>query len=152
VTGTLLGIDLGARRIGVAIAEDGGGARPLTTLTRGRTIEADIDAINRLAKRHGVSELIVGLPLDMSGGEGNQAAQTRTWATVVAEALKIAVTLRDERLTSHVAESRLNPPKRGASGGPPSRTRRAEHRARIDREAATVILQDELDARTAAQS
>lgn len=149
---TLLGIDLGGRRIGVAIAEGGGGARPLTTLTRGRTIEADVDALNRLAKLHGATELIVGLPLDMSGAEGDQAAQTRTWATVVAETLNLVLTLRDERLTSHVAESRLNPPKRGGSGGPPSRTRRAEHRARIDREAAAVILQDELDARMAAQS
>jgi putative Holliday junction resolvase len=148
---TLLGIDLGGRRIGVAIAEDGGGARPLTTLSRGRTIEADVDALNRLAKRHRVSELIVGLPIDMSGAEGDQAAQTRTWATVVAEALSLPLTFRDERLSSHVAESRLNPPKRGSSGGPPSRTRRAEHRARIDREAAAIILQDELDARMISQ-
>jgi RNase H-fold protein (predicted Holliday junction resolvase) len=57
--------------------------------------------------------------------------------------------LRDERLTSHVAEQRLGPMKRGRSGGPPSRAQRDAYRARVDREAAAIILQDELDARRA---
>jgi RNase H-fold protein (predicted Holliday junction resolvase) len=55
--------------------------------------------------------------------------------------------MRDERLSSFVAEQRLGRMSRGRSGGPPSRTQRNAHRARIDREAAAVILQDELDAR-----
>jgi RNase H-fold protein (predicted Holliday junction resolvase) len=57
--------------------------------------------------------------------------------------------LRDERLTSHVAEQRLGPMKRGRSGGPPSRAQRDAYRGRVDREAAAIILQDELDARRA---
>ena len=59
----------------------------------------------------------------------------------------LPVTLRDERLSSHVAEARVGPARRGRDGGPPGPTRRAAHRARIDREAATVILEDELAAR-----
>jgi RNase H-fold protein (predicted Holliday junction resolvase) len=61
----------------------------------------------------------------------------------------VTITFRDERLSSHVAERRLGPMKRGRSGGPPSRQQRDEYRARVDREAAAVILQDELDHRAA---
>jgi RNase H-fold protein (predicted Holliday junction resolvase) len=57
--------------------------------------------------------------------------------------------MRDERLSSFEAERRLGRMPRGRSGGPPSRTQRNAFRARIDREAASVILQDELDARRA---
>jgi RNase H-fold protein (predicted Holliday junction resolvase) len=62
----------------------------------------------------------------------------------------VTITLHDERLSSHVAESRLGPMKRGRSGGPPSRQQRNEYRARVDREAAAVILQDALDTRQTA--
>jgi RNase H-fold protein (predicted Holliday junction resolvase) len=55
--------------------------------------------------------------------------------------------MRDERLSSFEAERRLGRMPRGRSGGPPSRTQRNAFRARVDREAASVILQDELDAR-----
>jgi RNase H-fold protein (predicted Holliday junction resolvase) len=61
--------------------------------------------------------------------------------------LGLPVGFRDERLTSHLAEARLGPMKRGRSGGPPSKTQRDAYRARVDREAAAIILQDELDTR-----
>ena len=57
------------------------------------------------------------------------------------------MTFRDERLSSHLAETRLGPMRRGRSGGPPSRHQRDAYRARVDREAAAIILQDELDTR-----
>jgi RNase H-fold protein (predicted Holliday junction resolvase) len=60
--------------------------------------------------------------------------------------------MADERLTSHVAADRVGPMPRGRSGGPPSAAQRDHHRARIDREAAAIILQDELDRRTGAAS
>jgi putative Holliday junction resolvase len=91
--------------------------------------------------------VIVGLPLDMSGAEGVMAAAARQWATALAQQTGLMVRLRDERLSSHVAESRVGAPGRGRSGGPPGPVRRAAHRARIDREAAAVILEDELEAR-----
>jgi RNase H-fold protein (predicted Holliday junction resolvase) len=90
---------------------------------------------------------VVGLPLEASGAEGTQSALTRAWADAVAARLTVPLTFRDERLSSHVAEGRLGPMKRGRSGGPPSKTQRDAYRARVDREAAAVILQDELDAR-----
>jgi putative holliday junction resolvase len=149
----LLGIDLGERRIGIAVAAgDGSHARPLTTLRRGRDPEADAAAIERLAREQGAGELIVGLPLEASGADGPQAQLTRAWATLMAERIGLPVALRDERLSSYLAEQRLGPMKRGRSGGPPTAAQREVYRSRVDREAAAIILQDELDARAAADA
>lgn len=143
----LLGLDLGERRIGVAVADSAGIAMPLTTLRRGATIAADGEALERIASEQGATEIVVGLPLDMTGGEGGQAAITRAWVDAVRPHLSASLGYRDERLSSHLAEQRLGPMKRGRSGGAPSRTQRDAYRARVDREAAAIILQDELDAR-----
>ncbi len=148
----LLGIDLGERRIGLAIAEDDAAARPHSTMKRARTADRDAAALAAIVDANGIDELVVGLPLEASGSEGSQATITRAWVSAVAERLPVPITFRDERLTSHVAEGRLGPMQRGRSGGPPSRTQRDAYRARVDREAAAIILQDELDARAAAQS
>ena len=147
----LLGVDLGERRIGLAVADrDGGRAMALTTLTRKADPDGDADAIARIVTAEHVDELVVGLPLHAGGDEGSQAAATREWAEAVAPRLGLPVIFRDERLTSHLAEQRVGPMKRGRSGGPPTRAQREAYRARIDREAAAIILQDELDARAAA--
>jgi putative Holliday junction resolvase len=145
----ILGIDLGERRIGLAIADpDGLAARPLATLMRARTLDADVANLARVVSANRIGELVVGLPLEArSGSEGAMATAARTWANAVAERLGLPVFLRDERLTSHVAETRLGPMPRGRSGGAPSRTQRDRYRERVDREAAAIILQDELDAR-----
>jgi putative Holliday junction resolvase len=148
-----LGIDLGERRIGVAIADGpGAGARPLTTLRRGRHVGADADALLALIETNDIAELVVGLPIDAAGHEGPQAALTRSWVEDIRGRIgdHVTITLHDERLSSHVAEGRLGPMKRGRSGGPPSRQQRNEYRARVDREAAAVILQDALDTRQTA--
>jgi len=143
-----LGIDLGERRIGVAMADDdGSAARAHSTLKRAANLDRDAAALRALIEANEVDELVVGLPLEASGEEGRQASITRAWAGEMAERLPVPIRFRDERLTSHVAEERLGPMKRGRSGGPPSRTQRDAYRARVDREAAAIILQDELDAR-----
>jgi putative Holliday junction resolvase len=144
----LLGIDLGTRRVGLAIAEEGDvRARPLATLARRRTLAADVEALDRIVAANRIDELVVGLPLDMRGTEGAKATEAREWALAVAQQTGLPVRLRDERLTSHVAEARVGTAGRGRAGGPPGPVRRAAHRARIDREAAAVILEDELEAR-----
>jgi putative Holliday junction resolvase len=155
--GALLGVDLGERRIGVAIVSAGDvSARPLVTLPRRPTTDADATALAELVRRHAVTELIVGLPLEAAGGEGPQAGLTRTWVEAVRPALEAtlgaampAIAFRDERLSSHLAETRLGPMRRGRSGGPPTKTQRDAYRSQVDREAAAIILQDELDARRA---
>lgn len=146
----MLGVDLGARRIGIAIAEpEGYSARPLTTIPRRRTVEADAAAVQQLIDLHGATELVVGLPLEADGVEGPQATATREWAEAIGPLLTddVRMSFQDERLTSHVAEQRLGPMPRGRAGGPPTRHQRDAYRARVDREAAAVILQDALDAR-----
>ncbi len=149
----VLGIDLGERRIGLAVAEVGIGiARALTTVNRAPTLDGDVATIGRVCRDQQVSELVVGLPIEASGVEGVMAAGARAWATELAARLDLPVSMRDERLSSFEAEQRLGRMPRGRSGGPPSRTQRNAHRARIDREAASVILQDELDARHAASA
>lgn len=148
----LLGVDLGERRIGLAVADPAvGRAAPLATIRRGRSVAEDVRTLAPILEAQQVTELVVGLPLDMTGGEGSQAVSTRAWASAIAAALALPLRLRDERLSSHVAEQRLGPMRRGRSGGPPTPHQRAAYRARVDREAAAVILQDELDAAAGAR-
>ncbi len=137
----LLGIDLGMRRIGVALGDlTTGHVRPLVTLTR-RDVASDAASIGRLAREHDVSELVVGLPMSLDGSEGPQAASTRSWADAVAPLIGLRVTWQDERYTSQDAEQRLGGPGRGRAGGPPSAAALRAYRARVDREAAAVIAQ-----------
>ena len=148
----LLGIDLGERRIGLAIADPQGPAMALATLRRGATTADDATALARVIAEQGVTELVVGLPLHASGAEGTQSELTRDWVAAAQPLVGLPVVFRDERLTSHLAEQRLGPMKRGRSGGPPTRSQREAYRSRVDREAAAIILQDELDARAAART
>jgi putative holliday junction resolvase len=149
----ILGVDLGSKRIGLAVADAGIGiARPLQTVNRGDSLDADAVTLDRVCREQDVIELVIGLPVEARGTEGEMAAGARAWAAAIGERLGLPVTMRDERLSSFTAEQRMGRMPRGRSGGPPSRTQRNAYRARIDREAASVILQDELDARRGATS
>lgn len=143
----LLGIDLGDRRIGLAAgATESGVARGLTTIPRS-TDEADRRRLQAIIDEQGIEGLVLGLPRNTDGSEGPQAAATRAWATTVLEPLGIPFVLRDERYTSQDAEANLGRAPRGHAGGPPSASARERRRRAIDREAARLILQAELDAR-----
>lgn len=145
----LLGVDLGDVRVGLALGDTPDGpVQPLATIRRGPTPTADADALRPVVEREGVEEVVLGLPLDFDGGEGHQALVTREWGAAIASALGLPVVLRDERLTSDRAARRIGPMKRGRSGGPPTSTQRRAYRARLDREAAAIILRDEIDARS----
>lgn len=145
----LLAIDLGERRIGLAVADtESRSVRPLATIRRSSD-ERDGRTLSRVVEEQRIDELVIGLPLNMDGSEGEQAAKTRAWAAVQVEACGVPITWRDERLTSERAEQETGPPARGRSGGPPSPVARAAHRARIDRLAAVAIAQAEIDARAA---
>jgi putative pre-16S rRNA nuclease len=147
----LLGIDLGERRIGLAVAEPGHEpVQPLATIRRGRSAAADAGRLATVVGEQRIDELVIGLPLEASGSEGPMSVAARTWAGAIGELLGLPVALRDERLSSHLAQERLGPMPRGRSGGPPTPTQREAYRARVDREAAAIILADELDARSAA--
>jgi putative Holliday junction resolvase len=142
----LLGVDLGDRRIGIALGDsDSGSAIPVLTLRRG-THEQDGAAIGRICAERRADAIVVGLPLHEDGTESEQSRRTREWVAAVVPMVGLPLTLRDERLTSQSAEARLGRAPRGRAGGPPSPAARRARRARIDREAATLIVQAELDA------
>ena len=82
----------------------------------------------------------MGLPLDAAGGVGPQAAVTQAWASAVGPLVGLPIAWRDERHSSQMAEKRIGGAPRGRSGGPPSPAARRAHRARIDREAAAVLV------------
>ena len=103
--------------------------------------------LRAIIERETVVEVILGLPLDFNGAEGAQATRTRAWGEGVAAILGLPVLLRDERLSSDRAAQEIDPMKRGRSGGPPTPAQRRAYRERLDREAAAIILRDELDAR-----
>jgi len=105
--GRAIGLDVGERRVGVAIADELGLlASPLATIERKK---GDLDEIRDLAKTWGADRLIVGLPTGMSGREGPQAAAVRGFAEQLRELLEPGTTIEfwDERLTTVVAERML---------------------------------------------
>lgn len=145
----LLGVDLGGRRIGIALGDSASGSIvPLTTLRRA-TPDRDAATIEHICTERGATSIVVGLPLHMDGSESEQSRHTRDWVATVSPSLSAMVTFRDERLSSEDARARMGRPPRGRGGGPPSPSTLRQWRSRIDREAAAEILQAEFDARRA---
>lgn len=94
-----LALDVGDRRIGLAVGDRGGGvARTLPTLRRRGTVR-DVQAIGETARREEVTALLIGLPLTLRGDEGPQATRVRRFAEACA-ALGLPVELHDERFTT----------------------------------------------------
>ena len=94
-----LALDVGDRRIGMAVGDVGGGiARPLRTLKR-RSVVADLAAIKEVARKEEVSALVIGLPLTLRGEEGPQAARVRRFADACRD-LGLPIELYDERYTT----------------------------------------------------
>jgi putative Holliday junction resolvase len=134
-----LGLDIGEKRIGVAVSDPSGSvATPLSVLDA-REVAADIAALRRIVEAYEVQRLVVGLPLTMAGDEGPQAREVKRIASEISEHLGMAVAYQDERLTSSAAERAMS--ETGAS----SRARRG----RVDMVAATLLLQAYLDAQDA---
>jgi putative Holliday junction resolvase len=143
--GRFLGIDLGERRIGLALREDSAAARGLPTMMRRPTASADAERLRTITAEGRVTELVVGLPLNSDGSVGPQASTTLRWATEVAHALQLPITFVDERYSSQRAEASLGRAARGSNGGAPGPARREARRAAIDQEAARLILEDAMN-------
>lgn len=127
----LLALDVGDRRIGVAISDPLGlWARPLTVLVR-RSKQEDYQAIAQLVREHEVDRVIVGHPIGLKGDVGPQARKVERYAAGLAEHLSVPLLLWDERLSTAEAEEMLR------EGGESPR----EYRGRVDAVAAAVILQ-----------
>jgi putative holliday junction resolvase len=132
---TVLAVDPGSRRVGVAVSNpEGTFALPLEVIERSSD-DSYIDRLADLAESRGVGEVVVGLPLRLSGSHGPEVAAARALAEKLRERLGVPVHLVDERLTTRQAEASL------AGAGLNSRGRRG----RVDQVAAAVLLQGFLD-------
>ena len=132
----ILGLDVGTRRIGIAVSDPLGiTAQGLETLHR-RNKKHDYAHLEQIIQTYEVGEIVVGLPLRMSGAEGTQSEKMRAFAEDLHKRFKLPVHLWDERLTSAEAnrllrETELSIEKRGQA---------------VDRMAAILILQGWMEA------
>lgn len=134
--GRVMALDVGERRIGVALSDPTRTlAAPLTTI-RAEPRTTALKRIATLIREHEVTALVVGLPLTMSGDIGPQATLVQQFADELRQIIEVPLYFVDERLTTAAAERmmvelNLKPEQR---------------KARVDEVAASIILQDFLDA------
>ena len=131
-----LGLDLGERRIGVAVGDsDGRVATPLTVLERSGDRAADYRAVAALVAEWEAGIVVVGMPYSLDGAKGPAAQAAADEAVRLGAVLDVPVETYDERLTTVIAERRLA--EQGLAG--------QRRRALVDQVAASVILQAWLD-------
>jgi len=135
-----LAIDLGARRVGLALSDEGGRfATPLDVL-RVQTPEEARRQVLAAIKAHQPTRLVVGIPLNMDGTLGPAVTSTLIWARELARQAALPLVLVDERLSSFDAEQQLIDRKRQGE-----RLTRKNKRDRLDALAAAAFLQAFLD-------
>lgn len=134
--GRILALDVGSKRIGVAVSDELGiTAQGLETIQR-QNKRRDLEALGQLLAKYQVKEVVIGLPLRLSGAEGTQSQKMRTFAQLLNAELGVTVHLWDERWTSTEAnrllrEAELSIQKRAKA---------------VDRMAAVLILQSWMEA------
>src|SRR6266853_1951340 len=135
--GRVLGLDVGSRRIGIAVSDPLGiTAQGLETLQR-RNKRQDLASLERVILEYAVTEIVVGLPLRMSGAEGTQSEKMQVFAEELRKRFRLPVHLWDERLTSAEANRLLRETELSI-----------EKRAKaVDRMAAVLILQGWMERR-----
>jgi putative Holliday junction resolvase len=132
-----LGIDLGSKRIGVAISDiTGTVASPLCVVARSRSRDHDRRQLAALVREHEVEVVIVGLPLSLDGSMGPAARRAVNETRLLANVVGVPVETHDERFTTVTAERSL------VEGG----LRGQERRRVVDKVAAAIMLQSWLDA------
>jgi len=137
-------LDLGTRRIGVAVSDAGGTmATPYSVITRSGDARADRAKVAEIVSEVDAGLVVVGLPLSMDGSDGPAARAAREEADALREVLGVPVELQDERLTSVTANRSLT--EAGVTGRRRSKARQA---GAVDQTAAAVLLQSWLDARS----
>jgi putative Holliday junction resolvase len=135
--GPVLGVDPGARRIGLAVSD------PACTVASGletlkvKNLRDAVNLVAELAEERKVRRVVVGFPLNMNGSEGERAKGARLFAKLLEERSGAPVILWDERLTSVQARAELG--RLGVKGAG------SRDKARVDRVAATILLQSYLD-------
>jgi putative Holliday junction resolvase len=140
VTGRILAIDVGARRVGLAISDASRTlARPLETIT----VASQTDAVERVGRRieeldtedDGIATVVVGMPSRLDGTPSDQTARVRAFIALLEARIGTPIVTEDERLTSREAESRLAVKEKDWR----------KRKVQLDAVAASVFLQDYLD-------
>lgn len=140
MSGRILALDYGTKRIGVALSDElGWTAQPLETFER-RTLDRDIAHIAALVGSHSVERVVLGLPLQLDGREGLAVQAMRTFVVRLEAGLSVPVVLWDERMTTKAAEDLLIA----------ADVSRKKRKGVIDRIAAAILLQSYLAAQTPA--
>ena len=130
-----LGLDIGDKRIGVALSDpEGILASPFTIISR-RDEKLDVEAIIALINQHQVKRIIVGLPRSMDGSIGKQAEKVKAFVQRLCSQVDVPIEFRDERLTTVSAERLMRTTNSLKTG----------RKARYDAIAAALILQGYLD-------
>jgi putative Holliday junction resolvase len=133
-----LGLDVGAKRIGVAVSDELGlTAQPVLTLERKRNPREDLRSLGRLARRFAVAGIVVGRPLHLSGEASARSVKIEVFAAELGAFTGLPIHMWDERLTTHEAHRILYEAGRA----------RQSHRKVVDQVAATLILQSFLESR-----
>lgn len=139
-----LAVDLGARRVGLALSDAGGRlATPYEVVQVGSPAQA-ADAVLRVVEKEGVERIVVGLPLNMDDSSGGQAKQAIEWGRALGIRASKPVVFVDERLSSFDAEQQIIERKRGGE-----RITRKRRKQQLDAIAAATFLQAFLDGRLA---
>lgn len=129
-----MGLDLGSKTIGVALSDPLGLTAQGHSVIRRRSIEHDLQLLNRIIEEYEVGHIVLGLPKNMNNSLGAQGEASIAFAELLREELQLPVTLWDERLSSRAAEQALM-----ASG-----RSRQQRKQLIDMVAATLILESYL--------
>jgi putative Holliday junction resolvase len=133
-----LALDVGSKRIGVAVSDELGlTAQPVLTLERRRNPREDLRSLARLCRRYEVAAIVVGNPLGSEGEVTSQALKIHAFAAALEQLTSLPIHLWQERLTSHQAHQILY--EAGHA--------RQSHQRLVDQVAATLILQSFLDER-----
>jgi putative Holliday junction resolvase len=138
----ILALDPGSKRMGVALSDElGWTAQPLETYER-RSLAADVAHIQDLVRRHEVREVVMGMPLHMSGRAGAEAERVRAFMEALGQALNVPVVAWDERLTTKSAEDLLIA----------ANVSRKKRKGTVDRVAAAILLQSYLESLSPTES
>jgi putative Holliday junction resolvase len=131
----ILGLDHGAKRLGLAISDEMGiTAQGLPTLTR-KGLEKDLAVLEKVIRQFGVEKIVIGYPLRLNGTEGIQCEKVNRFAGILGKRFSIPILKWDETLTTSQAEEILTEVK----------VSRKKRKAIVDKLAAMIILQDYLD-------
>lgn len=133
-----MGLDVGTKTVGVAIADElGMTAQPITTVRR-TNVKTDLEALRKLIEEYGVTHVVIGLPLNMDGSEGPRAEASRAFGALIEKNFGLTIELWDERLTTVSAQRVLLE----------ADLSREKRKKVVDTVAASIILQGWLEAQS----